>query len=105
MGHGFEAAGEQRSEVEKRCHLRLAFCSRPAPRRQNHDDGFAVRAAGTPDLDGQIFGAGSGNVGAAPENGSRLCERVDQHARAGAGEIVQTVAHGGHDAEISAAAA
>ena len=89
----------------RKCHLRFAFCSRSAPRRQNHDDGFAVWAAGTPDLDGQILGAGSRNVGAASENGSRRCERVDQHARAEAGEIVQTVAHGGDDAKISTAAA
>jgi FAD binding domain len=52
-----------------------------------------------------VFPARSGNVGAASENGFRLCERIDQQARADAGEIVQTVAHGGHDAEVSAAAA
>ena len=46
-----------------------------------------------------------GNVGAASENGSRLCERVDQQARADAGKIVQTVTHGGNDAEVSASAA
>ena len=69
------------------------------------DNWFAVGAAGAGKLDRQVFGARGGNVGATSENASCLCERVDQQARADAAKIAQTVAHGGHDAETSAAAA
>jgi hypothetical protein len=71
----------------------------------HHVGRTAVGAADAGKLDRQVFGARGGNLGAASEYDPRLCEGVDQHARADAGEIVQAAAHGGHDAEVSAAAA
>ena len=69
------------------------------------DNWFAVGAAGAGKLDRQVFGARGSNVGAPSENRSCLRERVDQHARADARHVVQAAAHGGHDAEVPAAAA
>ncbi len=71
----------------------------------DHDDGFAVEAADAAKLDRQVFGARGGKVGAASENGFCFGERVDEETRAHTGETMQTEAHGGHGAEVSAAAA
>jgi hypothetical protein len=71
----------------------------------DYDDGFAVGAADAAELDGQVFRARGGNVGAASENGLCFGERVDEEARAHTGQTMQAVVHGSHDAEVSAAAA
>src|SRR5215831_18698024 len=71
----------------------------------DHDDGFAVRAADEAKLDRQAFRARSGNVGAALQDGFCFEERVDEEASLDPGQTMQTVAHGGYDAEVSAAAA
>jgi hypothetical protein len=56
-------------------------------------------------LDRQVFCDGSRNLGSAFQDRFGFREQVNQHARADAGQIVQTVAHGGHDAKVAAAAA
>jgi hypothetical protein len=91
------------SNFEKRRHPGFALGRKPAPRRMDQDDGFAVGAADTANLDRQVFGARCGNFGAAFQDGSRFGEWVDKEARADARKTVQTVAHGGHDAEVAAA--
>jgi hypothetical protein len=55
-------------------------------------------------LDRQVFCDGSRNLGSAFQDRFGFREQVNQHARADAGQIVQTVAHGGHDAKVAAAA-
>ena len=65
IGHGFEVAGEQGSKFEKGRHPSFAVGRKPAPRRMDYDDGFAVGAADAGKLDRQVFGARGGNVGAA----------------------------------------
>jgi hypothetical protein len=69
------------------------------------DNWSAVGAAGAGKLDRQVFGARCGNVGAASQNGFCVRERVDEEPRAHTGQTMQTEAHGGHDAEVAAAAA
>ena len=71
----------------------------------DHDHGFAVGAAHAAKLDCQVFRARSGNVGAAFQDGFCFEERVDEEARLDTGQTMQTVAHGGHDAEVSTPAA
>jgi hypothetical protein len=88
IGCRVHSAGEHRSKPEKRRDSSFAFLWRAAPGRHDHDEGFAVRAADAPDLERQIVGRGSGNVGAPSEDTSSLGEWVNQHARADAGQIV-----------------
>lgn len=56
IGHGFEVPGEQCSNFEKGRHSSFAVGRKPAPRRKDYDDGFAVGAADAGKLDRQVFG-------------------------------------------------
>jgi len=104
IGGYVHAAGEQRSNFEKRRDPRFALLRPTAPRGHDHDHGSAIWAEDASELNRQLFGRGSRNVGAACENGCGLGERVNEHARADTGQIVQPVVHRSDDAEVSTAA-
>ena len=84
IGHGFDGCRRAVFQALRKGATRASpSAGRPHHVGSDYDDGFAVGAADAAKLDRQIFGAGGGDVGAASQNGFRLCERIDEHARRG----------------------
>ena len=75
IGRRGQGAGDERSEAKEWRQARLPLLRQTAPRRHNHDQRNAIRAADQPELDRQLFGRGSHDVDAAFENGSGFGER------------------------------
>ena len=90
---------------EKRREARFALFRRTAPGRHDHDHRRAVRAGDESNLHRQFCRARRPQCRRSLEDGSGLGEGINEHAGADARHFVQTVMHGGDDAEVSAAAA
>ena len=87
------------------CKPNFTVLWRAAPCRRDDDHGSAVGADDGHDLKRQFFGRRSGDLRAAVQDRFGLGERVNEQARADAGQSVQAATHRGHHAKVSAPAA
>jgi GTP-binding protein HflX len=98
------AVVEQRPKLEQGSDMRVAAALPTRPCRHEQDHRRAVGTRDRADLDGQLIGQARRYLGKPTQNRPGFREGIDQHARDDVGQFVQTNAHLGHDAKISAAA-